>query len=56
LKHFGGKAAFHRQRVEDNAFHLQASLKVDRLLPWLAVASAKAAEDDAKNSPQAQYS
>jgi len=37
------------QRVEDNAFHL---LKVDRLLPWRAVASAEAAEDDAKTNRQ----
>jgi hypothetical protein len=37
------------QRVEDNAFHLP---KVDRLLPWRAVASAEAAEDDAKTNRQ----
>jgi hypothetical protein len=35
------------QRVEDNAFHLP---KLDRLLPWRAVAWAEAAEDDVTNN------
>ena len=49
LGKLGGEAASVCQRVEDNAFHLRApSERVDRLLPWRAVASAEAAEDDAK--------
>jgi len=47
LRRLGGEAASVYQRVEDNAFHLS---KVDRLLPWRAVASAEGAEDDVTNN------
>ena len=50
LEKLGGEAASVCQRVEDDAFHLpRLSERWDRLLPWRAVASAEAAEDDAKN-------